>query len=378
MTEKEFKYNICPWILELLGYVTANDIAFEEMGHLFNNFQPGTSRKVWEKIDDNNSCKIGKGDEMNDVISIIATVYLKRKALEKFNEEKVRHCEKFRNDIAGLQNFIYNKKMDKTKDALGSDEYQKHMDDWNIEYALGKTDMTGEEDESENKEGDATLPYDKDRATRDGGLWCHVTRVAGFKADDVIVLSPNIDHIEINKIEQVNQPMKMFYLENPCEYGHGVGDIIGGIDADLPIFGEEIDIDWLKFGQSANKFGDDTKDKIWRDTTNDDAIDMYNGIIPTRTSLVPLLMNNGVQYDRVWKITMQPCADWIVENEITKQDDDENLSDLYGNDVKDDKKGNDDPEIEGIRRSTYDESLGDWMIKYVQRNRPHRKQFNLW
>ena len=36
--------------------------------------------------------------------------------------------------------------------------------------------------------------------------------------------------------------MKMFCLENPCEHGHAVGDIVSGIDADLPVFGEEIDI----------------------------------------------------------------------------------------------------------------------------------------
>ena len=75
---------------------------------------------------------------------------------------------------------------------------------------------------------------------------------------------------------------------------------------------------------------------------------------------------------------MQSCADGIVENKVTKQDDDENPSDLYGNAVKDAKKGNDDPEIEDIHCSTYDKTLGDWIIKYAQLDQPHGKEFNLW
>ena len=59
-------------------------------------------------------------------------------------------------------------------------------------------------------------------------------------------------------------------------------------------------IDWVKFGQSIDKYSDGTKDKIWKDTKNDDTIDMYNGTIDTKSSLVPLLMNNGIVYDKVW------------------------------------------------------------------------------
>ena len=79
------------------------------------------------------------------------------------------------------------------------------------------------------------------------------------------------------------------------------------------------------------------------------------------------------------EINNAPCADWIVENKLKKQDEDENPNDLYDNGVKDDKKtGDDDAEIEDIHRSTYDENLGDWIVEYGQRNQPKRKEFNVW
>ena len=60
--------------------------------------------------------------------------------------------------------------------------------------------------------------------------------------------------------------MKMFYLKNRCEYGHILGDIVGGIDVIYHILN-------VKHGQTVNKFGDDPKDNIWKDTKNDDTID---------------------------------------------------------------------------------------------------------
>ena len=157
--------------------------------------------------------------------------------------------------MAGLPDFVENKKMGSDKDKLAYEEFDKYMPDWIREYGNGKTDPLMED----NDENVPAIPYFEGRAS-----WVHVDNIDVFNPGDVVVLSP-----KKSKIDKVNWARKMFKVSRPCENDRFVGDIARVTDESSPSNGQEVDIDWNLFDESVNK--------NWKDT--DDSVDEFERVI---------------------------------------------------------------------------------------------------
>ena len=109
-------------------------------GNLLRKLKPHSSKKIWNKVDDDDSGEIDKGDELDALMVVLGFVYIDKMAHDENQARKDVSRERMEHVMSGLRNFIIRHKMGPKKHSITLEEFQKQVPNWIIEYSKKPND----------------------------------------------------------------------------------------------------------------------------------------------------------------------------------------------------------------------------------------------